>query len=417
MIKMKSFKFLIAAFLFVVIGATVLFWESPRHIVDESFHGKQIKRIYREDPRFVEGLTTIPGYHYALAYIGRITNPIFDYGEHPKIREIRVFHLVFSFILPIILFFLVKKLEQNKELVFILTAMPIAFIFSLMVYTDIPSLVFFLCALFFHMKKQYGFASLFMILDIAIRQDNVIWLGFLISILLYEVYQKYNKVNKYFVQEFLTSSLGYLIVIFIFSIFYVFNGGVAIGDKTAHPSMSFHFENIWVFFALFSFMFLPLVVFEFKNIFVFFAKRKVLSIFLIILGYFIFIYTFVADHPYNQSIWNYLHNLIYLHNVVAYYTVHSLVVSIFIYTLAVFSIGYILVRGFVKRKYIIFLPFGLLSLSLHWLIEFRYSLIPMVVIFLIIHHRSVAMRYQVIYTSILSIILFYICFIYKDIFL
>jgi len=395
----------------IILGGMLVFYFSPGYLADEAFHTLQIKRIYRADHRFVPELTTIPGYHYAMSYMSKVTSVIIDYGRHPKTKFLRIFQTMTSLLLPLIIYGIVRELKQKREIPLVALLIPIVFPFLFLVYTDLLSMTLFLGAFLFHIKKRYDLAGLFMLLDIVVRQDNVIWLFFLITLLFYETYQKYRKINKQFIRHFFVNGIAYCLVLFLFVGFYIFNGGVAIGDKSAHPSMRFHASNVWLFFAMFSVMFLPLIVLTAKKIWLSFRKKWFLYVWFIIGGYFLFIQTYSVDHPYNASISKFIHNNI------AHHILHSTWLGIVTYGLVLLAIGYLFTQSFINKKYILVVIFGILSLALHWMIEFRYFFIPMVLLLLVLNHDKKTMNYQIIYGGVLSLMIFYYLFFYNGMFL
>ncbi len=404
--KCQKYYYIVISMTLIVFCAFIIFFVGPKRFADESFHSLQIKRIYRSDHRFVPELTNIPGYHYTMAFMGRITDPIFSYGRHPKLDSIRLFHAILSLLLPIVLFFLIRELKQKSMIMFVVIFTPIIFPLLFLAYTDILSLTLFLCAFLFHIKKRYDLAGLFMLLDISVRQDNIIWIGFLLALLIYETYQNHKKIDKTFITTFFSQSLSYIIVTILFTIFYVFNGGVAIGDKSAHPSMRLHLGNVYLFFTTFSFLFLPIIIGNIKKIYHVFAQHKIYYTILILIGYVVFTQTFVVDHVYNHVRINF-----FIHNAVLQYITTYKICEALAYIGIVLAIGYFFSQSLIKKKYVIMLPFALVSLSLHWLIEPRYMIIPTVFALCTIRHQKTILRYQILYSIFFSVLLYFLIFI------
>jgi len=396
----RKYQYLFLTIIIIIVGGISVYFINANRQADESFHTLQAKRIFREDHRFVTELTNIPGYHYILAYMGRMTDPVFDYGKHPKTRSLRVFQLFLSLLLPIIIFIIIQELKQKKEIILILILIPIFFPLLFMVYTDALSLILFLGAFLFHLKKRYDLAGFFMLLDISVRQDNVIWLLFLGTLLFYEIYKENDQLNKKMLFEFFSKGISYIIVFVIFMMFYSFNNGVAIGNKKAHPSMKLHVDNIYLFFATFTTVFLPMVVFKLRDIWRIFAKNWILSCIIIIGGYFIFTNTFIVDHPYNHTTYNYIYNF------VTYYILENIFINILTYIFIVLSVGYLLTQQFLNKKYILVIPFTIVFLSLHWLVAFRYYFIPLAILLLVLYNDNKSIKYQIFYSGILSVVIF-----------
>jgi len=408
----KQYTYLIMSLVVIIIGGIIFSFLNPSTIADEEVHISQIKKNYEGELKLSTFITNIPGYHYTLAYIGKVVNPIFNFDEHPKRRDVRLFQLSIALLFPIVIFLLIKELKQKKQLVLILTLLPIISIYFFVVYTDILALTLFLFAFLFHLKKRYDLAGLFMLLDMTIRQDHVIWLGFLLILLLYQIYQDRKKIDVAFVKSIFGDGISYFMALILFMMFYHFNGGVAIGDSSAHPSMNFELGNIYLFFVIFTVIFLPTVLFEFKKIVQFFRKYFIISGICIIVGYFIFTNTFIVDHPYNLLI-----SEVFLHNVIARAIMNNALIELVAYILIIISVGYLIVKPFIDKKYILIIPCMLLALSLHWMIEFRYFMIPLVLFALTLEYDLRAAKSQIIYSGLMLVLLFYFLFTIDSLFL
>lgn len=414
-----SKSILVIAIILITGGAMVVYKFDPGRFTDENSHTLQIKRIFRgESNRLVKGLTTIPGYHYTLAFIGKIADPFIDYGTeqgHPRDQWLRVFQTLLVLLLPIVLFFANNKLKQDQRILLVVLSIPILSPFLFLVYTDVFSLTLLMASFVFYLYKRYDASALFLLLSLLIRQDNILWLGFLMGMLLINIFiENENKFNKKLFISFFSESISYFVVLFLFIMFYVFNGGVATGDQSRHPSMSFHFTNVYGFLMLFSFLFFPVVIAEIKKIYkVYFSnlKKMITSLVLIIFGYFVFVKTLVFDlHPYNRPELSK-----FIHNKILNLLQENLTFSIVGYLLIVLAIGYFLTKPFINNIYSFIIPFSLLFLSLHWLFEFRYMLISFVLTFITLKHKTKSLNYQIIYGGVLSLLIFYAIFIDKNI--
>lgn len=409
---------LIIALVLIVGGAMMVYKFNPGRFTDENSHTLQIKRIFRGESRPVRHLTTIPGYHYTLAFMGKVADPFIDYGTekgHPRDQWLRVFQAMLALFLPIILFFTNRKLNQNQKTLLVILSVPILSPLFFLVYTDVLSLILVSSAFVFCLYKRYDASALFLLLSLLIRQDNILWLGLLITLLFLDVFvENSKKINKNLFINFISKSISYFVVIFLFIMFYVFNGGVATGDQSQHPSMSFHFTNVYGFLMLFSFLFFPIAVSRIKKIYrLFFGnlKRAVISGISIFVGYFIFAQTLVLElHRYNRPELSK-----FIHNQVLNSLQNNFVFSIFGYLLLILAVGYFLTKPFIKKKYTLIMLFSLLFLSLHWLFEFRYAIVPLILTLITVKHKTKSLNYQIIYGGVLSLIIFYIIFINKGI--
>ncbi|MCK4635620.1 MAG: hypothetical protein KAT32_02055 [Candidatus Moranbacteria bacterium] len=408
---------LVIALILITGGAMYVYKLAPGRFTDENSHTLQVKRIFRgETNRPVKQLTTIPGYHYTLAFIGKIADPFIDYKTkkgHPSDQWLRVFQVILALLLPIVLFFANKKLKQNQRTILAILSVPTLAPLFFLVYTDVWSLVLVSSAFVFYLYKRYDASALFLLLSLLVRQDNILWLGLLMTLLALDIFvENDKKINKSLLVDFISKSASYFVVMFLFVMFYVFNEGIATGDKSRHPSMSLHFGNIYGFLILFSFMFFPVVISNIKKIYNFYfrdLKRSIITLVLMFTGYFVFVRTLVLEpHVYNVK-------LRFMHNWVLYYLQENLFFSIFGYSLFVLAIGYFFTKPFIKNKYSLIIPFSFLFLSLHWLFEFRYYIIPLILTFITVRHKTKSLNYQIVYGGVLSLIISYVIFVNKDI--
>ena len=379
---------------------------SLHYIVDESLHALQIKYIYEGGHQFVETITVIPGYHYLMAFFGRVCNIFSQYDTGPKVGDLRMYQMGISLLFLGVSFCIMRKLKMDDRILFLLMFMPIIFPFLFLIYTDIASLTVFLIAFLVHLYKRYDLAAVFVLLSIVIRQDNILWTGFFMTLIFFEIYQEHKHFDRKLFLTFFDKSIAYVIVIMCFLLFYYFNDGVAIGEKKSHPSINVYFGNIYLFLTVFAFVFLPAILDRSKDILAFFYKRKVLSFAIIANGFVFFGSTFIVDHPYNQSFVGYIHNQIIL-VMISHFS--ALLIS---YLLLVLAIGYFCVTKFLDKKmFFIAAIFSVLFLSMHWMIEFRYYMIPMTLILFTVEFKSSVIKYQVVYAFLLSAILFCMIFI------
>ncbi len=404
--KKISYSVLSIAMIILVVCGFLASHFPSHYIADESLHALQIKYIYEGRHLFVDTITVIPGYHYLMAFFGRIFNTIFHYETVPKIGDLRMYQTGISLLFLVVSFRIIRKLRMNDHILPLFIFMPIIFPFLFLVYTDVASLAVFLMAFLAYLYKKHGLAAVFLFLDITIRQDNILWVGFFLTLLFFESYQEYKNFDRNFFLIFFKKSITYVVVIICFLPFYYLNEGVAIGDKMFHPSMKMNFGNVYLFLIVFAFIFLPTILDRLKDILTFFYKGKVLSFALIANGFVVFGSTFVVDHPYNQSFAGYIHNHIILT------MASNFSILVIAYLLIVLVIGYFFVTNFLDKKmFFVAAMFSMLFLSMHWMIEFRYYMIPMILILLTVEFKSSIIKYQIIYVFVLSALLFYAIFL------
>ena len=147
-------------------------------------------------------------------------------------------------------------------------------------------------------RRFYKLAGLVAIACLMVRQNNIIWLGILHLFIFFQ--NNDGKINRETIIENIKQcwifGLGYI----LFVAFVIWNGGVAMGDKSMHPTGALHTENIYVAIFVLFFYTLPVQLARAKDVVKLIRSRPdVLLIPLAALA--IYLMTFVADHQYNQS--------------------------------------------------------------------------------------------------------------------
>jgi hypothetical protein len=197
--------------------------------------------------------------------------------------------------------------------------LPILFPFFFLLYTDPTSQLFVLFGLWAAVSRHAKTAALFAILSVCIRQTNIIWLFFLLLYVLID--QGY--LDEFFlsirrhasrITVTLTGSLAkkswkewfwtfwvFGLGLILFAVFVKMNGGVAIGDKGAHPFPAFHLGNVYFLLFCFFCLFLPINIANLNRISEMIAKRKLLWLGIIIAFFIFYMLTFVNDHYNNQA--------------------------------------------------------------------------------------------------------------------
>ena len=126
--------------------------------VDEIIHRRQILRIFKGNFSILNNLTTLPGYHFVLGAITKITNITSSVG-------IRFFSFIFSLLTILPVFLIAKKTESKYPLLKVLQYifLPIVFFYFPLIYTDIFSLLLLLWAFYFALGKRFTLSAFFWI--------------------------------------------------------------------------------------------------------------------------------------------------------------------------------------------------------------------------------------------------------------
>ncbi|MBK7855906.1 MAG: hypothetical protein IPJ79_14370 [Bacteroidetes bacterium] len=264
-------------------------------LVDEHDGYKQILRFSVFDWQ-LEKISAMPTYYFVLAMSSKII-------QNDTLGAMRALSLCFSFF-SVFVFYLIAKIlsPQNSFIKTIQFAfLPILHIFFFLVYTEPFSLLFTLLSFYFALKKNFSASGFLGIISTAIRQNNIMWMGF--TLLFLYVQEHGFKFNKSLVLAHLKKSWLFILGFVLFAVFVYLNGGIAIGDAKMHPG-NLSIGNI--VFALFTFtiLFLPLALAETRSIVKGFVQDKLFLLFTIVcLG--IFWFLFNNNHPYNLIDYDY----------------------------------------------------------------------------------------------------------------
>jgi len=400
---------------------------------DEKVHSKMIKRIYSDKIQSqadFENLTNIPGYHYAVAYVARGVQVIaHPFGKYPKQRHIRyISATVFGTLLVLGVYVLVRTTGRAEEEMFTVLTLPLVFLFTFVVYTDIPAIALFLLAVALAYKRHHWVAAGLFALTLLVRQDMVIYIAAtVVAFMLADIYERVRipTQRRHWIAllqrvgslQFLLRYLPYGLVMSAFAGFVVINGGVALGDKSAHPAGALHWGNIYFFLLCFAVLFLPLVVASVpdivRNISRLSRMQKVGLVLLILAGWFFYDKTFVIDHAYNfVTAERFLHNDV----LIAIATVPlARGVS---YAIILAALGALFTLQW-RNTALVLLWTGatVTSLALHWLIEPRYSLPGLLAVIALAHIPQKLLRIQILYSVVLCIIVYSVFIMHDAIFL
>lgn len=385
--------FLLFLFLFGSLVWGIFFIHDKPLYSDEYVHYAQIEDFLRGHFRLQPALTTLPGYHSVLAIFALA----FDFFSPSLIRSIS-----FSFaLLTILLFFLlVHEIRKESVLIkgFYYGFFPLLFPFFFLIYTDVFSLLFLLLSFYLLLQRHSWIASIFGVLSLGIRQNNIIWLGFFCAFLYYERFGF--SVNVRSLKSFFKDSFVFLLGFALFLVFLFINKGIAVGDRAMHPPFSLHFENVFFMLFLFFFLFLPLHVFHFRKI-VQFVRRKPLVL-LLLLGIFLYyLKFFIVDHPYNL-----LGERYFLRNwLLSYFSVGMGLKALLFLPIAYSLLSLFMIRLERPPFYLLYF-FSVLSLLPSWLIEQRYYLVPFVFFILFKEEDSQWVRYATLVLYIVLSLLF-----------
>lgn len=333
---------------------------------DEYAHFAQLQAFVRGDWRVMrEAMTTVPAYHALLA-LAMNSLGVDSLGAARAISGVCGLLAVAGFVR------LHRAVLGSDDWIgaaqFALLPPLVPFVF--LVYTDVASLAALLWAADSSVRAQHFRAALFLLLALAMRQNNVFWVAFFALLAVWPVLRKRDWVS---VRKTLLSLWPYLLPVLAFVAYWAWNGSISYSPQQAqmHPDASLHAGNLY--FMLFCCaLLLPLQVVDGLRRFANAARSQPwrwLWPLLLLLGFWL---TFTVDHPYNL-----IENAVSWRNRVLQLTQYSVGFKVLFGALATLAaVGLSsqpLAIGSARWLY----PFAALFVSLSWLIEQRYFLIPL----------------------------------------
>ena len=320
--------------------------------VDEANHLGQIQRYLAGN--FVTTSTASGGFHATAAIFAWLT------GQSGR-ESIRLFVLLVSAATILTFRSLVTSFEPQASTVRTLqfALFPLLFPFWFLIYTDVLALLLLLLAVLALTRDRFHVSGIMMLVSMAVRQTYVVWLAFL-GVWTAVV----NSAGP--LRQLASRGMSFGIAAVLFLLFVLANGGVAVGDREAHPEMGLHTENLLFMLVCFFLMFFPLIVSRLPRI----ARlHPALLIGVVVSSVGLFFGTFRVDHPYNLNV---VTQEIFVRNaVLEAMTSSTLARVVTSLTIALAALSLFVIRLRQPVHYLIY-PFAALSVMPVWLIEQRY---------------------------------------------
>jgi len=370
-----------AAILGIVLGALfVAALLAMRHhgvYTDELNHYAQIQLFLRGEFRiFTLYLTTIPGYHAIVAAILKITG-----GE--SLNAARLVNAAFALIAVAGFHALRRKLWPSTETLATaqLLVLPILVPLFFLVYTDVLALALLLWATFATIAARHWLAAALLVLLISVRQNEVVWAGFLCALAAWPLVRAHGMRAS---REAIPLVLPYCVPVAAFLAFWAWNGSISLSHEQAalHPDVSLHAGNL--FFALFiAGVLLPFHTIAGLRDFASHVRRHPWLIAIPLVVFAAFWYGFRADNPYNTALPSYVVRNGLLLAIGTEPVVRATVGVV----VALAACGLASTRLKPKAAYWLY-PIAAFSLAASWLVEQRYTLVPLVLWLAFREHRG-----------------------------
>ncbi|MEM1159013.1 MAG: hypothetical protein AAGH72_12250 [Verrucomicrobiota bacterium] len=278
-------------------------------------------------------------------------------------------------------------------------------IFPLMflLYTDLWSLGILLLMLWFSFAGKHKSAAIVAVLAVLTRQTNLIWVGYAVCLAIFKANEnKLPELSWKSIMQLLSLLWPYGTVFLGFGCFFIYNGGIAVGDQT-NQSESLNLTNVSFLLITVGWLFWPVSVAEaWKNK----PGRKEL---LIWIGVWLALALFAwfnrhSSHNYNSPGLDF-----YIHNQLLYFWADHPVGRI-LALLGLFSAIILVARTKLAMNPCgLFWVISMVSIALMPLVEFRYH-VPILALFLILRDftGTCMARWNVVWLAGLSAILFFL---------
>lgn len=381
-IKDKQLQFRLFLLAAIVIGFLVGMNMMPeqRSYHDESFHLPQIDAYTHGNYQFFQSnLTVIPGYHALVAALAKLTSS-------SGIDAYRIISSLLSAMALIFFYLSAKQLRHDSPLLStaVFLFCPLFFPFFFVLYTDIIALSFVLAGLYFSLIKRYHTAGMILILSLTIRQTNVVWLAFFWAVIFFQEAGGIDNFSKYFDRDtlkkltrFLIRTIFFPVGLALFLAFTFINKGVALGDAESHLLGKLYFTQIFFWIFVVSLVLLPLHITYIPRAYRL-VKRSPEWLLFISAAFALYFLTFWADHHYNTVDF-------FIRNKLIIWLNQSDLNKIFIAIPMALAFLGLAVTPMRQKYFYLLYPAMLVSVLPHALIEQRYFMDTIALLFLFLH--------------------------------
>ena len=357
---------LVATTLLVVVGAVAgyaMIVGQTRLLTDEGAHASQVWLFGGGKFEILTAITMFPTYHAILALIQRAT------GFH-DVASLRLMNLIGGMLLPILVWRLVAmhSPQESGRRTVQWFYMPLLFPLFFLVYTDVWALAAMLATQLCALRGRYVLAGWAGLLATLLRQDMVVWVGMAwLLVFVGDVdFRLWRREWRTQVLPGFARGLPLLLVLLSFLSFYLWNHGIALGDRGKHE-VGFNPTNIAYALLYAWFLFLPQNVRAVPRIGI--LLRRPACIALVVAGFALYMGTYANTHEYNsEQLRFYLHNegLYWLDQYTWIRAVAYVPMAWMVLTLCVIDLA----QPRLRLMYLV----APLSIGLHPLIEQRYYL-------------------------------------------
>ncbi|KTW25592.1 hypothetical protein T552_03453 [Pneumocystis carinii B80] len=247
--------------------------------MDEIFHVNQMKEYFQGNYlKWNDKITTPPGMYWIHLII---LCAIPDVINRCDLSVFRMLNTITGSLCGLCFGKVITYFRQNESTEMdevegiILAQFPLLYFYSFLYYTDVMSTFVVFLSLFLALRKQYKTSAIVSFFSLTIRQTNIVWVLFLIGISVFPLNRSIKSSNQEFMvydvpaynanffdyicfikslyrflfqqyKQIIEVIWPYIIVVFLFGVFLLYNGGVVLGDKTNHTIM-IHLPQLFYF--------------------------------------------------------------------------------------------------------------------------------------------------------------------------
>jgi hypothetical protein len=334
-----------------------------RQIGDELVHIPQIQSFLHGHYVANDALTMIPGYHLLMAAVMHVL------GLH-SISGMRVVTSVFGLLAALIFFFIRRAVDDPRPLkrAAMFLFLPLLYPYDFLVYTDILSAALVLAAMLAVLKRCHVLPAICLCAAILVRQNNVVWVGFMALFAAWPLLQEGHWRETYV--GLVRTGIPYLLPLAMFLGYWAWNGSIALekSQTVSHPDLQWHRGNIYFFLFLVFACFPNQVWFGVKDFLGAARQRPLLWLIpLLVLA--------LAKLDGNSANVGAEHSI--FHNGVIAVVRSGLGYHLLFAMMAALAACCLLYTSFAVSQGWLIYPFAAFYLSASWLIENRYSIIPL----------------------------------------
>lgn len=336
-----------------------------RQIGDELVHIPQIQSFLHGHYVANDALTMIPGYHLLMAAVMHVL------GLH-SISGMRVVTSVFGLLAALIFFFIRRAVDDPRPLkrAAMFLFLPLLYPYDFLVYTDILSAALVLAAMLAVLKRSHVLPAICLCAAILVRQNNVVWVGFMALFAAWPLLQEGHWRWRETYAGLVRTGIPYLLPLAMFLGYWAWNGSIALekSQTVSHPDLQWHRGNIYFFLFLVFACFPNQVWFGVKDFLGAARQRPLLWLIpLLVLA--------LAKLDGNSANVGAEHSI--FHNGVIAVVRSGLGYHLLFAMMAALAACCLLYTSFAVSQGWLIYPFAAFYLSASWLIENRYSIIPL----------------------------------------